>query len=236
MPEVRVTFSDFRQVCSHLAPSEWLSMWIPMEKKILLPSFKWPKSILNCPFSLKICGDISQFQLYLSRQNWVNYPESWMSFKGPIYSDPEYTYVIYLAQAPRATYPTPSSSMARWPRVSASKNAKGVICPQTSAQAPSGKVFLHCKPSRGLSQEQALPAPSSGKVGRKCKYYSSHASPDGLDVAKEYLRLSGFSKRKRSMKLQTKSLPFTAQLCLLQDSVGLCSIPPSPSPTMFPRE
>lgn len=94
-------------------------------KNILLPSTEWSKSIRSSPFSVKICGDISlsQFQLYLSRQNWVNYPESWLPLKGPIYSDPEDAYVIYSAQAPRAADPIPSSDMGGWPSLSISKDA-----------------------------------------------------------------------------------------------------------------
>lgn len=107
-------------------------------KNALHPSTKWPKSILSSPFSVEICGDgsLSQFKLYLSRQNWVNYPESWLPFKSPNYSDPEDTYVIYSAQAPRAAYPIPGSDMAGQPSLSVSKNAKGIICPQINAHVP----------------------------------------------------------------------------------------------------
>lgn len=110
-----------------------------MDKSLFSPLYgESPKSILSCPFSQKICQDVSphKFQLYLSRQNCVNYPESWLSFKGPIYSDPEDTYVIYSEQASRPVSQIPSSVMAGRPSFSASKNAEDVICPQQVPSCP----------------------------------------------------------------------------------------------------
>ena len=127
-----------------------------------------------------MCEDVSlsKFQLYLSRQNWVNHSESWLSFKSPIYSDPEDTYVIYSAQAATAASPIPSSGMAGQPSFSASKNAEDVICPQTSAQVPPWKVSPSWKPSRGLYQGHALTL-AVGRTEENGRNCSNHANPLG---------------------------------------------------------
>ena len=110
-----------------------------MDKSLFSPLYgESPKSTLSRPFHKKMCQDVSpsKFQLYLSRQNWVNYPESWLSFKGPIYCDPEDTYVIYSAQAARPVSQIPISVLAGRPSFPASKNVEDVICPQQVPNCP----------------------------------------------------------------------------------------------------
>lgn len=65
-------------------------------------------------------------------------------------------------------------------------------------------------------------------MGRHC---SSHTNPQGLDETGQYLQLSGFSRRKKvQCENINQELALQPPPCLFPDTVGLCSIPPSPSP------